>query len=58
VFAFEQDVQAPPQFGKEVADLVPGAEYRLFAGMGHCSVYGHTHDVVNPEIERVIRAYL
>jgi pimeloyl-ACP methyl ester carboxylesterase len=58
VFAFDQDVQAPPQYGKELADGVPGAEYHLFEGMGHCSVYGHTHDRLNPEIERVVRRYL
>jgi pimeloyl-ACP methyl ester carboxylesterase len=58
VFAFDQDVQAPPQYGKEVADGAPGAEYHLFEGMGHCSVYGHAHDRLNPEIERIIRRYL
>jgi len=58
VIAFNEDVQAPPQDGKEVADLVPGAEYHLFEGMGHCSIYGHTHDVLNPFIERLIGATL
>jgi hypothetical protein len=25
--------------------------------MGHCSIYGHTHDVLNPEIERIVKRY-
>ena len=56
VIAFDQDVQAPPEDGKEVVDLCPRAEYHLFEGMGHCSIYGHTHDVLNPFIKRDHRA--
>ena len=58
VVAFDQDVQAPPQDGKEVADLAPKAEYHLFEGMGHCSIYGHTHDILNPFIAETIERYL
>ena len=58
VIAFDQDVQAPPQDGKEVADLAPNAEYHLFEGMGHCSIYGHTHDVLNPFIKGIVERYL
>ena len=58
VFAFAEDVQAPPQEGKLIADLCPTAELHLFDGMGHCSIYGHTHDVLNPEIERIVKRYL
>ncbi len=58
VFAFSQDVQAPPQYGRQVADLVPGAEYHVFEGMGHASALGHAHDVLNPAIQSVIRHYL
>lgn len=58
VIAFDQDVQAPPEDGEEVADLCPGAEYHLFEGMGHCSIYGHTHDVLNPFIREIIERYL
>jgi len=58
VIAFDQDVQAPPQDGKEVADLCPTAEYHLFEGMGHCSIYGHTHDVLNPFIRGIVERYL
>lgn len=58
VMAFEEDVQAVPQDGEEVAALVPGAELHLFEGMGHCSIYGHTHDVLNPFIKGLIERYL
>jgi pimeloyl-ACP methyl ester carboxylesterase len=44
VFSFAEDVQAPPQFGREVADLCPTSTYHLFEGMGHCSIYGHEHE--------------
>jgi pimeloyl-ACP methyl ester carboxylesterase len=57
VIAFTEDVQAPPQDGKEVADLAPNAEYHLFEGMGHGSIYGHTHEVLNPFIEDLVRRY-
>ena len=57
VIAFEEDVQAPPQDGKEVAELAPNGEYHLFAGMGHCSIYGHTHDELNPFIKELVQRY-
>jgi pimeloyl-ACP methyl ester carboxylesterase len=58
VLAFAEDVQAPPQDGLEVAELAPRAEYHEFPGMGHCSIYGHTHDVLNPFIRDLVRTYL
>ena len=58
VMVFNEDVQAPPQDGEEVAALVPGAELHLFEGMGHCSIFGHTHEVLNAEIEEIIQRYL
>lgn len=58
VVAFDQDVQAVPQDGEEVAALAPNAEYHLFEGMGHCSIYGHTHDVLNPFIKGIVERYL
>jgi pimeloyl-ACP methyl ester carboxylesterase len=56
VFAFAEDVQAPPQFGREVAELVPTAELHFFEGMGHCSIFGHEHERLNAEIEAIARA--
>jgi pimeloyl-ACP methyl ester carboxylesterase len=58
VFAFGEDVQAPPAYGREIAELCPTAELHEFAGMGHCSIYGHTHAVLNAEIEEIARRYL
>src|SRR5207253_655256 len=37
VFAYDEDVQAPPQYGEEIARLVRGAELHLFPGMGRGS---------------------
>ena len=56
--ASDQDVQAVPHDGEEVAALAPGAELHLFEGMGHCSIYGHTHDVLNPFIKGLVERYL
>jgi pimeloyl-ACP methyl ester carboxylesterase len=58
VIAFAEDVEAPPQDGEEVAQLVPGAEFHLMEGMGHGSWYGHTHDQLNPFIEGILGRYL
>ena len=57
VFAFAEDVQAPPQHGKEVADLCPTSTFHYFEGMGHCSIYGHEHERLNAEIEAIARRY-
>ena len=57
VIAFDQDVQAVPQDGEEVAALTPGAKFHLFEGMGHCSIYGHTQDIMNPFIRDLVRGY-
>ena len=54
VVAFAEDLQTPPALCKEVAAAAPTGEYHEFAGMGHCSIYGHTLDVVNPFIEELL----
>jgi pimeloyl-ACP methyl ester carboxylesterase len=58
VIAFDQDIQAPPQDGEELAGLIPGAEFHLMEGMGHGSWWGHTHDELNPYIERLVQRHL
>jgi len=58
VVAFSEDVQAPPQDGEELAQLAGNSEFHLFEGMGHGSIYGHTHDVLNPFIKSIIDPYL
>jgi pimeloyl-ACP methyl ester carboxylesterase len=58
VISFAEDVQAPPQDGRELADMLPNARYHLLEGMGHGSWYGHAHDTINPFIERLIEDHL
>ncbi len=58
VLAFNEDVQAPPQDAEELVELTPTAALHLFEGMGHCSIYGHTQDVLNPFIRDLVRRYL
>jgi pimeloyl-ACP methyl ester carboxylesterase len=58
VIAFDQDIQAPPEDGRCVAELAPTGAYHLFEGMGHGSIYGHAHDVLNPFIRETIERYL
>jgi pimeloyl-ACP methyl ester carboxylesterase len=57
VFAFAEDMQAPPTYGREIVELCPTAELHEFDGMGHCSIYGHTHERLNAEIERIALRY-
>jgi pimeloyl-ACP methyl ester carboxylesterase len=54
VIAFTEDVQAPPQDGQEMAEMIPSAEFHLLADMGHASWYGHAHDTINPYILNLI----
>jgi pimeloyl-ACP methyl ester carboxylesterase len=57
VFAYEQDVQAPPQYGEEVARQVPEAELHLFDGLGHGFMPGRTDPVINPVIRQILERY-
>jgi pimeloyl-ACP methyl ester carboxylesterase len=54
VVAFTEDVQAPPQDGEELADLLPNAEYHLLDEMGHGSWFGHAHDRLNPFLKELV----
>jgi pimeloyl-ACP methyl ester carboxylesterase len=56
VFAYAEDVQAPPQFGKQVADLIPGGRYHFFEGMGHGSLRGHGHGAFNTRVREILAA--
>jgi pimeloyl-ACP methyl ester carboxylesterase len=58
VIAFTEDVQAPPQDGREVAELAAAGSYHEFEGMGHCSIYGHAQDVLNPFIRDLVLRYV
>jgi thioesterase CepJ len=57
VFGFMEDIEAPPQDTKLVADLAPTAEYHALEGMGHGSIFGHAHGVLNPLIRSLIERY-
>jgi len=57
VLAFGEDVQAPPQDAEELVDLTPTAELHVFEGMGHCSIYGHAQDVLNPYIRDLVERH-
>jgi pimeloyl-ACP methyl ester carboxylesterase len=57
VIAFNEDVQAPPQDGEELARLIPNAELHVLEGMGHGSWYGHAHQELNAFIEGILRRY-
>ena len=58
VVAFSEDVQAPPQDGIELAELAGYGHYHEFAEMGHCSIYGHTLEILNPFIRQTLETYL
>jgi len=58
VVAFSEDVESPPQDAETVARLTPTAELHLFEGMGHGSIYGHAHEVLNRFIEGIVERYL
>ncbi|MGW4028766.1 alpha/beta fold hydrolase [Streptomyces sp. NPDC004838] len=57
VVGFEQDVQAPPKWGEEVARLAPNSDFTLVAGAGHASCIGHKHEEINALIHRLIAPY-
>ena len=58
VIGFDQDVQAPPQLAEEVARLTPTAEFHLLEGMGHASIWGHTHEQANPFVKSLVDRYV
>lgn len=58
VISFTEDVQAPPQDGEELAEMAGAGEFHLFQEMGHCSIYGHAHDILNPFIRTLVERHL
>jgi pimeloyl-ACP methyl ester carboxylesterase len=54
VIAFTEDVQAPPQDGRELADMIPTATFHLLEEMGHASWFGHRPDEVNALIRSLL----
>ena len=58
VFAFSQDLQAPPSHGQLVAASAANGHLQLFEGLAHGSVIGHKPEIVNAAIRDVIELYL
>lgn len=54
VIAFSEDTQTPPSRGRLVAEAAPHGDFHLFEGMGHVSIFGHGHEIVNPFIRDLI----
>jgi pimeloyl-ACP methyl ester carboxylesterase len=54
VIAFSQDLQAPPEQGRRVADLAPKGRFHLLEGLGHVSLTGHEPDQVNACIREIL----
>lgn len=58
VIIFNEDIQASPQEGEELVQLIPNAEGHLMMGMGHGSWFGHAQDTLNPLFEQIMRRYI
>lgn len=56
VIGFEQDIQAPPAWGREVADLAANSTFTMIPDSGHYSCWGHKDEEVNRAIEAIISA--
>lgn len=55
VFVFGQDVQAPPNYGREVAELAPTGVAHMLDGHGHASLWTPMRrDEVNTRLRQII----
>jgi pimeloyl-ACP methyl ester carboxylesterase len=54
VVGFGEDMQAPPSYGKRVAELARNGVYHHLEGLGHCSLFGHDPNRVNGKIREII----
>jgi pimeloyl-ACP methyl ester carboxylesterase len=57
VIGFSQDMQAPPQLGREVAELAGDGHFHMLEGLGHLSLCGHKPEVVNAKIREIVAQY-
>ncbi len=55
VVAFEHDVVCPPEAGREVAEAIPGCEYRVVPGAGHGGFATHSVEVVEAVLDFMAR---
>lgn len=51
VLAFEHDVDSPPRYAREAAEVIPGCVYREVAGAGHIGIMTHVEEVAGHLIE-------
>jgi pimeloyl-ACP methyl ester carboxylesterase len=54
IIGFSQDLQAPPRFGREAAQLAGNGHFHLLDGLGQTSLAGQKPEVVNECIARII----
>jgi 3-oxoadipate enol-lactonase len=54
VVSFSEDMQTPPQRGREVARLAPHGVFHLIEGLGHASAFGHRPDKVNEVLVGIV----
>jgi thioesterase CepJ len=51
VLAFEHDIDSPPRYAREAAEVIPGCSYREVAGSGHLGIMTHVPEVAGHLIE-------
>ena len=54
VIAFSEDLQAPPEQGRRVAELAPDGHFHLLDGLGHMSLAGHQPSQVIACIRQIL----
>jgi 3-oxoadipate enol-lactonase len=54
VIAFSEDLQAPPEQGRRVAELAPNGHFHLLDGLGHVSLAGHEPSQVIACIRQIL----
>jgi pimeloyl-ACP methyl ester carboxylesterase len=51
VLAFEHDVDSPPRYARQAAEVIPGCSYREVAGAGHLGFVTHSEEVARHLLE-------
>ena len=51
VLAFEHDVDSPPRYARQAAEVIPACAYREVAGAGHLGILTHSGEVVRDLVE-------
>ena len=56
LMSFALDIQCPPHLGKLTASIAKNGTYHLIEGLGHLSLIGHKPEIVNQELEKIIKS--